>query len=172
MRYRTAFDDLFEMFNDFDEMFRRTFQDLDTGVKRLPSGAAAMAPAAGRAPITGATWVPAVESFIKDGLYHLRFELPGVDPKEVSVSVTGDQLLVTGEKKTSREIDEKSVYFSESRYGRFQRSFRLPEGVRSEDVKAAYENGVLQLTIPVPAEVQPKTVRIEVASDPKKIKAA
>ena len=70
-------------------------------------------------------------------------ELPGVDPKDVEISLTGDLLTISGEKKSVRKTDEagesrKVVHFSESRYGRFQRAFRLPKGVSSGDVKATY----------------------------------
>ncbi|HXI01727.1 MAG TPA: Hsp20/alpha crystallin family protein [Candidatus Saccharimonadales bacterium] len=174
MRYRSTFDDLFDVFRDFDDLFRRTFQDFgeESAVpsRLLPAGhGKALAPPAGAA---GRGWFPATESFVKDQNFHLRMELPGVKPEDVSISVTGDLLQVSGEKKTNREVDEKSLYFSESRYGRFERSFRLPEGVRSEDVKARFENGVLELTLPVPEEVKARTIKIEVGGDPKKIKAA
>ena len=175
MRYRTAFDDLFDVFNDFDDMFRRAFPEANTGTtegSRLLSPGTrggSLAPTSG---VTGRAWVPTVESFVKDGSYHLRVELPGVDPADVNISLTGDQLTISGEKKSSREVDDRNVYFSESRYGRFQRVFRLPEGVKTEDVKAAYENGILAVSIPVPEDVRPKTVKIEVSREPNKIKAA
>ena len=177
MRYRTTFDDLFDVFNDFDELFRTAFPQSGTvtgAAGLLPSGrSTSLMPAGSREQaLTGRRWLPAVESFVKDDSYHLRMELPGVDPKEVEINLTGDQLTVSGEKKTSREVDEKNLYFSESRYGRFQRTFRFPEGVKGEEVKAAYVNGVLELTIPIPEAVRPRTVKIEVATDPKKIKAA
>lgn len=177
MRYRTAFDDLFDVFNDFDELFRRTFPEVGAvpaSAGLLPSGrSTGLTRGSDREQAMAAPrWIPAVESFVKDNSYHLRMELPGVSPENVDINLTGDQLTVSGEKKTSREEDQKNYYFSESRYGRFHRSFRLPEGVKSEDVKASYENGVLELTIPVPETVKPKSVKIEVGKDPKKIKAA
>lgn len=177
MRYRTAFDDLFDVFNDFDEMFRRTFPEMGWGTpeanRLLPSGkGSALQQASPSRQVVGRTWFPPVESFVKDGRYHVRLELPGVDPSDVDISLTGDQLTITGEKKANQAVDENNVYFSESRYGRFHRSFRLPEGIKHEDVKATYSNGVLELSIPVPDEVRPKTVKIEVSKDPKSIKAA
>ena len=97
MRYRTAFDDLFDVFNDFDDMFRRAFPEANTGTtegSRLLSPGTrggSLAPTSG---VTGRAWVPTVESFVKDGSYHLRVELPGVDPADVNISLTGDQLTV------------------------------------------------------------------------------
>ncbi len=175
MRYRSVFDDLFDVFRDFDTLFRRTFPEVageGAATLSLPSGRAAGSALAPAGSFTGRTWFPAVDSFEREGNYVVRMELPGVAPGDVNVSVTGDHLQISGEKKSSREVDERNVHFSESRYGRFERSFRLPEGVKGDDIRARYENGVLELTIPVPEDVKPKTVKIEVAADQKKIKAA
>ncbi len=176
MHYAPVFNDLFDIFRDFDAQFRRAFPELrgeGTASRLLPSGHATsseLSPAPGLS--YGRAWFPAVDSYEKDGNYVVRMELPGVSPGEVSVSVTGDHLQISGEKKASREVDERNVHFSESRYGRFVRSFRLPEGIKGDDIKARYEDGVLELMIPVPEEVKPKTVRIEVGMEQKKVKAA
>jgi HSP20 family protein len=173
MLHRTSFDDLFSVFRDFDNLFRRTFSDaapwfpegrlLTSGSPRVRT----LAQAASRW-----DYVPAVESYMKDGKLFLRAELPGVEPSDIQVSVTGNTLTLSGEKKTTRELDEKNLFYRESSYGRFERSFSLPEGVKSDLVKARFENGVLELSMPSPAHEEPKKLQIEVVPEAKPSKAA
>ena len=173
MRYPSTFGDLFGVFRDFDNLFGDVFPEYGSGTsagtRLLPTGrSGARAPAI----TAGRSWRPAVDYFVKDGDVVLRMELPGVDPNDMNVSVAGDHLTISGEKKWSREVNDPDFRFSESSYGRFERAFRLPEGVTSDTVKARYENGVLELTVPTPEKEKPKSVRIEIGTDPKKIKAA
>jgi HSP20 family protein len=170
MRCQTSSDDLFTVLSDFDDMFRGPL----SGIRFLPGGRTArFLPASGSLrPSVGRSWIPAVESFQRDGKLFLRMELPGVDPEAIKVSVTGDHLEISGEKKRSAGMNESGVYVQESRYGRFQRTFVLPEGLKGEDVTARHEHGVLELTVPLPQEALPRTVQIEVGGKPKKVKAA
>ena len=94
----------------------------------------------------------------------LRAELPGVDPSDLNVSVVGNTLTISGEKKDERETDDASVYFREASYGKFERSFRFPESVKSDQLKACFENGVLELSMPSPAHAEPRKVQIEVTA--------
>lgn len=177
---RSPFDELFYVFRDLDSLFRRTFPDItpalsETGSLR-PSIAApstALTPAAGsRWPSMAWSYQPAVESFTKEGKLFIRAELPGVDPADLHVSVIGNHLQISGEKKVARELDEADVYFREIAQGRFERNFKLPEGVKSDQLKAKFENGVLELTMPVPEAAQTKQIPVEVVSGGKQIKAA
>ena len=106
-------------------------------------------------------WVPSVESYAKDGELELRMDLPGVDPKDVEISLDGTQLVIRGERKSARE--ERNGY-REVRYGMFERRFTVPKGIDAEKAKAHYENGVLALTLPLPEA--PKAKRITVATAP------
>jgi HSP20 family protein len=118
-------------------------------------------------------WSPAVESYAKDGELHVRVALPGVDPKDVEVTVTDDQLTIRGERKT--EHDDAGRYVREFTYGAFERTFTLPEGMDAGRVKAKFANGMLDLTLPAPVAVAPKKVEIQIeggASEPKAVKAA
>lgn len=180
MRRQSTFDEFFDLFRDFDDLFRRSFAgffpgELDTA-RLLPSGKTSDKPLALRGEDTRpflSRWgyFPATESFRENGNLVIRAELPGVDPSEINVTLTGDTLTVSGEKKHSRESDENNVYSREISHGRFQRSFRLPEGVKSDDVKASFQNGVLELKVPVPESEKPRQVRIEVGSGHGKKKA-
>jgi len=90
-------------------------------------------------------WSPAVDMAENDKELTVRAELPGIDPKDLEVTVTGNQLVLSGEKKESSEHNEKDFYHSETRYGSFRRTLALPEGIDTENVEAQYANGVLTL---------------------------
>ena len=77
----------------------------------------------------------------------VRAEIPGVDPKDVEVTVSGNVLTISGEKKDSREEKGKHVWRSECRYGSFRRSVELPEGVDADKVTAEHANGILTVKV-------------------------
>ena len=92
----------------------------------------------------------------------MRADLPGIDPKDVEVTVEGNRLTLRGERKAEHEGKEGGYLQREVRYGSFARSFTIPEGVKAEDIQAKYHNGVLELSMPLPAELLPKKVNIEI----------
>lgn len=75
------------------------------------------------------SWSPVAESYTKDGNHIVRLDLPGVDPKDVEVSVVDDTLVIKGERKRATESTEKDYHYSETSYGRFERRLSLPKGV-------------------------------------------
>lgn len=94
-----------------------------------------------------------VEEEVKDNELTVRAELPGIDPeKDVEISVSEGQLHIRAERreKTEEKDTEKGRYRSEFRYGSFFRSVPLPKGVKDEDIKATYKDGVLEVKAPVP----------------------
>lgn len=105
--------------------------------------------------------MPSVESFIKEGKLFIKAELPGIDPKDLVVTVSERELLIKGERKTEKDEKEKEYTYREISYGSFERRFVLPEGARSDDLKANYANGILEITVPVPEVVKAKKVIIE-----------
>ena len=96
-------------------------------------------------------WTPKVDVFEKDNRLITRVDLPGVKKEDVSVEVADGQLTLTGERKSETEEKTNDVYRSECQYGSFYRAVPLPEGVKAEDVKATFANGVLEITMPLPA---------------------
>ena len=108
----------------------------------------------------GPNLVPAVDSFVKNGDLVVRADLPGIEPKDVELSVEDDRLLIKGERNTVHE--EKDGGYREVSYGRFERSVRLPRGVDPESIKASYKDGVLEVTVKLPKELEPKKVPISV----------
>lgn len=93
----------------------------------------------------------------------IKADTPGIDPKDIDISVVGNTLTIKGEKKEESEDKGKDYYRSERRYGSFVRSIQLPSSVDAEKVKAEYKKGVLKITMPKPESEKPK--RIEVKSE-------
>ncbi len=108
-------------------------------------------------------WWPAIEGHVKDDTLVVRADLPGVDPQHVEVSLDGTELRIAGERKFEQHEDTKGSRYSEVRYGRFERTLTVPEGLDAEKMTARYTNGVLEITAPVAAARTPRKVPIEVS---------
>ncbi len=110
-----------------------------------------------------ADWVaPATEASSDDGAYRIAMELPGVEEKDIQLTVDQGMVTVKGEKKAEREEKGDTWYFSERQFGSFSRSFRLPSDVDEGAVKADLKDGVLTISVPKkkPAESTAKRVKI------------
>jgi HSP20 family protein len=107
---------------------------------------------------------PAMDIAEKDKAYQVTAELPGLDEKDIDVTVSDNVLTIKGEKKEEKEEKEKNYYLSERRYGAFQRSFDLPSGVDTAKIEAQFAKGVLTITLPKSAEAQKKQRKIDVKS--------
>lgn len=143
-------DDLFSAGQSFDRVFNNgLFQPLYGGNETWSASP---------------TWMPAVDVYETDAEYRLLFEVPGIDPADIDVTVQGDMLTVRGEGRSEQhEGKEVSNYtIRERRYGSFERSYRLPEGVDSEKLAAHCENGILNLSLPKAKSARAR--RIEIAS--------
>ena len=113
------------------------------------------------------TWTPAVEGKYENGKYVIRVALPGIDPKDVEVSVQENELVVKGQRNAESK-DEGAHYFArELSYGAFERRFTLPEGVDANGVTADLKSGVLTVKIPKKAEAQPKRITIGMGAESK-----
>jgi HSP20 family protein len=120
-------------------------------------------------------WWPAIESYTKDGQIHVRVALPGVDPKDVEVSVLEDHLTIRGERKATTEDMTDGRYVREFAYGSFERTLALPDGIDPAKVQAKFSNGMLDLAMPTPVAVAPRKVAIQIegaADQAKAVKAA
>jgi HSP20 family protein len=108
------------------------------------------------------SFVPRVESAVREQTLYVKADLPGIDPKDVELTVEGTQLTLRGERKAEHEGTNGGYVHREVQYGSFVRSFTIPEGVKAEDIHAKYHNGVLELAIPLPASMLPKKVNIAI----------
>ena len=117
-------------------------------------------------------WSPTIEVFEKDNRLVTKVDLPGVKKEDVKVEVTDSRLAISGERK--REVEEKkdNVYRSEREYGSFYRAVPLPDGVKLEDVKATFSEGVLEVSVPLPARSQAKARKVEIQEPAKAAKSA
>ncbi len=106
-------------------------------------------------------FVPAVDVYQDDNNVIVEMPLPGVDIKNVNLSVENDVLTVEGKKEQKREIDEKNYYRREVRYGSFHRSIALPTAVNGNKAKAEYKDGVLKVVIPKEERAKPKKIAIK-----------
>lgn len=107
-------------------------------------------------------WSPATDITENDEEVVVRFELPGVSPEDVHISVTDNVLTIKGEKKEEREKKDKNYHRSECVYGSFERSFTLPADVDTDKIKATFKHGVLNVVIPKAEHAKPKDIKIEV----------
>lgn len=160
MRSLVRWDPISELTNwhrDIDDLFRRFVSD-DRDEANFPL-------------LTH--WSPAMESFESDGRYVLRTDLPGVDPKDVEISVLEDSLVLRGERKSADEVKNKDYHYRETAYGTFERHVALPKGIDRDKITARFENGVLEISMPLPESVKVKKVPIEIGTtQAKQIKAA
>jgi HSP20 family protein len=106
--------------------------------------------------------VPAVDVTEDDKTYKIEAELPGMDEKDIDVSVSGDVLVLKGEKHQETEEKGKNTYVCERSYGSFQRAFSLPDGVDRNKIAADFSKGVLTVTLPKTAESQKQQKKVEI----------
>lgn len=110
------------------------------------------------------TWMPAIEVEQREGNYLIRAELPGLKPEDVNVEMTNDAIVISGERKEERDEKRGGMHVTERHYGQFYRSIPLPEGAKPDQVKARYENGVLEITVPAPQEAPNGRRQIKIES--------
>jgi len=112
-------------------------------------------------------FTPAVESYVKDGNLVVRADVPGLELKDLDVSILGNVLIVKGERKSEKEVKKEDYLRREVSYGAFERRMSLPEGAAADKIKANFKNGVLEITVPLAKETVAKKVQIETAAEKK-----
>lgn len=112
-------------------------------------------------------FMPAVESYVKDGNLVVRADVPGLELKDLDVSVLRNVLTIKGERKSEKEVKKEDYLRREVSYGSFERRMSLPDGAAADQIKANFTNGVLEITIPMAKEATAKKVPIESAGEKK-----
>lgn len=114
--------------------------------------------------LTTGEWkiAPAIDLIEKEKEYEISAELPGIDDKNVEVKLANGVLTIKGEKNEEKEEKQKDYYLSERRFGSFQRSFAVPEGVDADKIEASFTKGVLTVKLPKSAEAQKAEKKIAV----------
>jgi len=106
-------------------------------------------------------WIPAVDvSETKDALV-VKAEIPGMESKDIDISLSGDLLTIKGEKKQKTEEKKENYHRIETHYGAFSRGIRVPVSVDSNKIEASYDKGVLKITLPKKEEIKAKQIEIK-----------
>ncbi len=113
-----------------------------------------------RVPGEGMGWAPSIELYDKGDKLVVRAEIPGIKKDDIDISVSGDMLTVSGERKSQSEVKEEDYYRSELSYGKFARSIQLPASVDSDHIEATYDNGILEVSMAKTEEAKPKKIEI------------
>ncbi len=108
-----------------------------------------------------AQWVPAVDIEETPDAYVIQADVPGVDPKDIEINVENGLLEISGERKLQKEVDERGVRRYERVYGRFYRSFRLPESADIDNIRAKTDRGVLVIVVPKKSVAKPRKITVE-----------
>lgn len=111
--------------------------------------------------LLGGDWLPRADLKEDDGQYVVTADIPGVDPKDVQVTMNAGVLTIKGERKSEKEETKKHYRRKECMYGSFERSFRLPDTAESDKVSASSKNGVVTIRIPKKEASKAKTIKIE-----------
>ncbi len=120
-------------------------------------------PDGGAAPAGLIAWVPQVDVEEDDQKLVVKADLPGVDSKDVDISVANDTLVIRGQKNEEREEKKKNYHRIERFQGEFYREIPLPRGLDTDRIEATTNNGMLMITIPKKAEAQPKKISVQAA---------
>jgi HSP20 family protein len=112
-------------------------------------------------------WSPKIDVVERDNRLVTRVDLPGMKKEDVTVEVTDGHLALSGERKRQSEEKKDNFYRSEREYGSFYRAVPLPEGVKLEDVKATFADGVLEVSVPLPARPEANVRKVQI-EEPKK----
>jgi len=142
----------FDPFKEINEL-RRGFNYLNSVFNQLEEG---------KAPESAVDFIPTVNTREADDAYYVEVDLPGIKKEDISIDVDENVLTVSGERKVSEEQKEENYYKVESRFGRFERSFTLPEDVDAEKIEAESKDGVLQIRIPKVQQVDKAPKKIEI----------
>ncbi len=107
-------------------------------------------------------WSPRIDVFERDNRLVTRVDLPGMKREDVSVEVTDGRLALSGERTREKEEKKDNFYRSEREYGSFYRTVPLPEGIKLADVKATFSDGVLEVSVPLPAKPEANVRKVQI----------
>ena len=117
-------------------------------------------------PETEVAWTPRIEIVLEHNELMVRAELPGVEPKDVTVEVRDERLILKGTRQKAFTASKEGYVRTECVYGEFYRAIPLPEGAIAEAAKAVFVNGVLEIRLPVPPRPEPKTRKVNIEVKP------
>ncbi|HKT78954.1 MAG TPA: Hsp20/alpha crystallin family protein [Vicinamibacterales bacterium] len=157
-RRQTAIASPFSMLDRFADEVDRMFSDFGLGRGWRRPGAMSQSMA----------WMPQVEVSQRNNEFVVRADLPGLKKEDVKVDVTDEALTIQGERRREHEEERSGVYRSERSYGSFYRTIPLPEGAITEQAKATFKDGVLEVIMPAPPEQVNRGRRLEISESGQK----
>ncbi len=117
----------------------------------------------------GAAWLPPVDVSETEDALLLHLDLPGISQDAINVELNENVLTISGQREREQELSKDSFYRYERRFGSFSRSVSLPSAVSEDDISASYENGVLEVRVPKPAEQKPRRIQVGSGASAKSI---
>lgn len=138
--------DPFDLVTDLQDDMNRLFS---SSLRRSPPGSVG-------------EFLPSLEVKEDENQFLLHLDIPGMERKDLDISVTGNTLTVKGERKEEENKKGKGYFYSERRYGSFHRSVELPTEVDADKVAANYKDGVLELVLPKSEKAKPKQIKVDV----------
>lgn len=109
------------------------------------------------------SWKLAVDVSEKGDNFTVKASLPGMKPEDLNVTLEDNVLTIQGEVREDETVEEENFHIRERRFGSYSRSLRFPVPVNANGIEAAYENGILTLTVPKAEEVKPKRIEVKIA---------
>jgi HSP20 family protein len=107
-------------------------------------------------------WLPAIDLYEDNDHFTLKAEIPGMRKEDIDISLHGDLLSLSGERKEDEQLAKTQVYRAERNLGRFHRTFTLPVPVAADKVQATYKDGILAVTLPKAEEAKPRQINVNV----------
>lgn len=138
-------------FREFERMRREMDRLWDSFFERRPTKAE-----------EAGEFLPALDLAETDNELVVKCEVPGLEPKDIDISLSDGMLTIKGEKKQEREEKQADYHLVERSYGTFTRSIQLPKEVQSEKISASYKNGILKINLPKSEEAKKKEIKIKV----------
>lgn len=135
--------------SEVDRLFDRFFDEPFSGLSLLPETG-----------LGRSGWLPTLEISEDEKAFTVKAEIPGVDPDDLDISVRGDVLELSGQKKEESEERRKGYFHSERRYGSFRRAIPLPSPVDQDAITAEYDRGVLSVRLPKAEKAMAKRIPV------------
>ena len=150
------------MHEDMDQLFAQALGGVGGGL--MAGGASGLGIGSLRSGMQA--WSPAIEVKQQGNDLVVCAELPGMKPEEVQVELHQNELVIQGERRQEESSTQGGIHRTERRYGRFYRAIPLPEGVNAEQAQARFQNGMLEVTVPLPQQQQSRRRQIPVMGGP------
>ena len=132
--------------NDFDDMFRTLFHsDWKNPLN------------------TKTNWKPEIDIKESDNLFQIKADIPGLTKKDIKISLKGDRLTISGERKKISDKENDHYHYRERSIGKFKRSFNLPESINKDKIQASFKNGILSIELEKHEEIVPKEMEISIS---------